>query len=121
LIIAHQYIGQLVKNNDNSIRDAVFGNAGTLIAFRIGVEDAEFIEKEFAPIFNSRDLINIEARNAYIKLLIDNTASKPFNMQTLAIPVGNYVLGEKVKQLARLKYGRDRRLVELEIKKRTRI
>jgi len=121
LIIAHQYISQLVRNNDTSIRDAVFGNAGTIISFRIGVDDSEFLEKEFAPVFNARDLVNIEARNAYIKLLIDGTASKPFNMKTMAIPVGNYVLGEKVKQLARLKYGRDRRLVELDIKKRTRV
>ncbi|MFH1193901.1 MAG: TraM recognition domain-containing protein [bacterium] len=121
LVIAHQYISQLVRNNDTSIRDAVFGNAGTIISFRIGVEDAEFLEKEFAPVFNARDLINIESRNAYIKLLIDNSVSRPFNMQTLPIPVGNPPLGDKIKQLARLKYGRDRRLVELEIRKRTRI
>ena len=121
LVIAHQYIGQLVRSGDSSIRDAVFGNAGTIISFRIGVEDAEFLEKEFAPVFNARDLINIESRNAYLKLLVDNTVSRPFNMQTLPIPVGNSVLGNKIKQLARLKYGRDRRLVELEIKRRTRI
>jgi hypothetical protein len=119
LVIAHQFIGQLVKNNNTYIRDSVFGNAGTMIAFRIGADDADFLEREFAPTYNARDLLNIEKFNVYIKLLIDNTASRPFNMQTLPIPMGNPSLGEKIKQLARLKYGRDRRLVELEIKKRT--
>lgn len=121
LVIAHQFIGQLIKNNNTYIRDSVFGNAGTIIVFRIGADDAEFLEREFAPVFSSRDLLNIEKFNAYIKLLIDNTGSRPFNMHTLPIPVGNPNLGQKITQLARLKYGRDRRLVELEIKKRTRI
>lgn len=121
LIIAHQFIGQLVKNNNTYIRDSVFGNAGTMISFRIGADDADFLEREFAPTYNARDLLNIEKFNVYIKLLIDNTASRPFNMQTLPIPMGNAALGEKIRQLARLKYGRDRRLVELEIRKRTRV
>lgn len=121
LVIAHQFIGQLTKGGDTAIRDAVFGNAGTMILFRIGADDAEFLEKEFAPVFSSRDLLNIEKANAYVKLLIDNTASRPFNMKTLAVPVGNISLSSKISQLARLKYGKDRRLVELEIKRRTRI
>jgi len=121
LVIAHQYIAQLTKGGDTSVRDAVFGNAGTMISFRVGADDADFLQKEFAPVFNARDLINIERSNAYIKLLIDNTTSKPFNIQTLAVPVGNNALGQKIKELARLKYGRDKRLVELEIRKRTKI
>jgi len=121
LIIGHQFIGQLTKNQNTYIRDSVFGNAGTIIAFRIGADDAEFLEREFAPVFNAHDLLNIEKFNAYIKLLIDNTASRPFNMHTISLPVGNQSLGAKIIQLARLKYGRDRRLTELEIKRRTRI
>jgi hypothetical protein len=121
LVIGHQFIGQLTKNQNTYIRDSVFGNAGTIIAFRIGADDAEFLEREFAPVFGAHDLLNIEKFNAYIKLLIDNTASRPFNMHTIPLPVGNQNLGAKIIQLARLKYGRDRRLVELEIKKRTRI
>lgn len=118
LTIAHQYIGQLVKGQDSSIRDAVFGNVGTIIAFKIGVEDAKFIAQEFAPVFNERDLINIEKYNAYVKLLIDNQSARPFNMLTLPIETAGENQSEKIKQLSRLKYGRDLSLVEAEIIKR---
>lgn len=118
LNIAHQYIGQLVKNNDTSLRDAVFGNAGTLAIFRIGVEDSQFLEKEFAPVFTAFDLVNIPARTTYLKLLIDGTAAKPFNMKTLPVPPGNPEIAGLVKELSRLKYGRDRALIEAEILER---
>src|SRR3989339_156181 len=121
LIIAHQYIGQLVKDNKTEIRDAVFGNAGTMIAFRIGVDDAETIAKEFAPVFNEYDVLNIEKYTAYTKLLIDNTASKAFNMQVYPPEKGNREIAEAIKELSRLKYGRDRRIVEAEIAERTRL
>lgn len=119
LNIAHQYIGQLVKNNDTTIRDAVFGNAGTIICYRVGVEDAQFLEKEFAPVFTAYDLVNVPARTAYIKLLINGTASKPFNIKTLPIPPGNPEIVGLVKELSRLKYGRDRALIEAEIAERS--
>jgi hypothetical protein len=115
LNIAHQYIGQLVKNNDTSLRDAVFGNAGTIGVYRVGTEDAQFLEKEFAPTFSAFDLVNVPARNLYLKLLIDGTASKPFNMKTLPFPPGDKEIVPLVKELSRLKYGRDRALVEAEI------
>jgi len=115
LIIAHQYIGQLVKNNDTTIRDAVFGNVGTLVSFKIGVEDAEVIAKEFSPVFNEYDVINIEKATCYIKLLVDNEATKAFNMKTNYLDPGNKELGAKIKELSRLKFGRDRRLVEKDI------
>ena len=121
LNIAHQYIGQLVKDNKTEIRDAVFGNAGTMIAFRIGVDDAETIAKEFAPVFNEYDVLNIEKYTAYTKLLIDNTASKAFNMQVYPPEKGNREIAEAIKELSRLKYGRDRRIVEAEIAERTRL
>lgn len=122
LIIAHQYVSQLVNNNDTKIRDAVFGNAGTIMSFRVGVEDAEVLAKEFAPVFGEFDVINIEKFTAYVKLLIDNTASRPFNMHTFPPqPNGNPKIAEIVKQYSRLKYGRDRRIVEAEIRERSQL
>jgi hypothetical protein len=120
LIIAHQYLGQLVKGNDNSIRDAVFGNVGTWMLFKIGTEDAAVMEKEFSPVFNQFDLINVENRTMYAKLLIDNTASRPFSMNTLyPLPgIRRPELAERIKALSRLKYGQDRNLIEAEIRRR---
>ncbi|MEK7157954.1 MAG: TraM recognition domain-containing protein, partial [Patescibacteria group bacterium] len=121
LIIAHQYIGQLGEKGDESIKNAVFGNVGTIVAFRIGVEDAEFLQKEFEPTFTLNDLVNVEQYTANIKLLIDSTASLPFNMKTIYPPPGNAQLKEPLKQLSRLKYGRDRSGVELEIEERAQL
>lgn len=120
LVIAHQYVGQLVKNNDTAIRDAIFGNVGTMCAFRIGAEDSEFLAKEFAPVFTPFDLINCEAYTANTKLLIDNTASRPFNMSIPPPIKGETKYVEAIKQLSRLKYGRDRDIVEAEILERMR-
>ncbi|TAL20093.1 ATP-binding protein [Patescibacteria group bacterium] len=119
LNIAHQYMGQLAPGGDTKIKDAVIGNVGTMITFRIGIDDAEQLEKEFAPTFSAYDLINIEQYTAYVKLLIDNTAAKPFNMKTLAPQKGDPQLAAAIKQLSRLKFGRDRALVEAEIMERT--
>ncbi len=122
LIVAHQYLGQLVVNQDTFIREAVFGNVGTWALFKIGSEDAEIMEKEFSPVFNKYDLINIEKYTAYVKLLIDNTASRPFSMASLwPLPgVEREDVAGKIKTLSRLKYGQDRKLIEAEIMKRTR-
>ncbi|MCG2690534.1 type IV secretion system DNA-binding domain-containing protein [Candidatus Parcubacteria bacterium] len=124
LIIAHQYLGQLVAHGkDTTIRDAVFGNVGTWILFKIGSEDAEVMDKEFAPVFNKYDLINIERYTAYVKLLIDNTASRPFSMATdWPLPgVYNPETADKIKSLSRLKYGQDRNIIEAEIMRRARL
>lgn len=122
LIIAHQYLGQLTDEKGNSdIRDAVLGNAGTMAAFRIGPEDAELLAKEFAPVFGPYDLMNVEKFTANIKLLVDNETTKPFNMSTYPPTRGNGELGEAIRELSRLKYGRDRRIVEAEIMERTRL
>lgn len=83
LIIAHQYIGQLVTETTTKVRDAVFGNIGTLIAFRVGAADAEFLEKEFFPEFNAQDLVNLPNYNIYLKLMINGITSRPFSAQTL--------------------------------------
>ncbi|MBI2099431.1 type IV secretion system DNA-binding domain-containing protein [Candidatus Uhrbacteria bacterium] len=119
LVIAHQYIGQLVgKGGDTAIRDAIFGNVGTMAAFRVGAEDAEFLSKEFAPVFGPYDLINCDAFTANTKLLIDNTASRPFNVSIPPPIKGDVKLIEAIKNISRLKYGRNRKLVEAEILER---
>lgn len=120
LIIAHQFIGQLTKNNDTTIRDSIFGNVGTMVAFRVGVDDAEFLAKEFAPVFGEYDLVNVEAFTCNIKMLIDNTASRPFNMKPIMPPRGNKELANMIKELSRFKYGRKRALIEAEILERQR-
>jgi hypothetical protein len=121
LIMAHQYIGQLVKNQNTSIRDAIFGNVGSWMVLKVGSDDAEAIEKEFSPVFNKYDLINIEKYTAYVKLLIDNTASRPFSMSTpWPLPgVERDDLKQKIKNLSRLKYGQDRQMIEAGIRKRS--
>ncbi|HTK59879.1 MAG TPA: DUF87 domain-containing protein [Candidatus Baltobacteraceae bacterium] len=121
LIIAHQYIGQISAKGDNTIRDAVFGNVGSMVAFRIGTEDADFLGKEFAPVFTPFDLVNVEAYTANCKLLIDNTGSRPFNMAMYPPPKGDTAITGAIKQLSRLKYGRDRDIVEAEIQERLRM
>ena len=122
LIIAHQYMGQLADDKGKSpIRDAVLGNVGTMLSGRIGPDDAEVLAKEFAPVFGSYDLLNPPQFSYYIKMLIDNEAAKPFNMLTYPPQKGNKDLAAAIKQLARLKYGRDRRIVEAEIMERTQM
>lgn len=124
LIIAHQYMGQLSRGQDTSIRDAVFGNVGSWFLFKIGSEDAETMEREFSPTFSQYDLINVEFRTCYVKLLVDGTATRPFSMKTLDWPpAGTQAregIVEKIRTLSRLKYGQDRNLIEAEINKRLR-
>ena len=122
LIIAHQYMKQMEDNKGKTtVRDAVLGNAGTIVSFRIGVEDAEILAKEFAPVFSAYDLVNVEQYTAYVKLLIDNTAAKPFNMMTYPAKPGNKDLAAAIKELSRLKYGRPREIVEAEIMERAQL
>jgi hypothetical protein len=128
LIIAHQFISQLgiekegSSSIDSRMKDAVFGNAGTMVCFRIGVEDAEIIAKEYAPVFNEFDLVNIDRFNAYVKLMIDGTASRPFNLQTFPKPKdGNTETAQLVRSLSRLKYGRAYAEVSESILERTRL
>lgn len=123
LIIAHQYIGQMVVNKDTAIKDAVFGNVGTMALFRIGSEDAEFMEKEFSPVFNQFDLINIEMFTTYVKLLINNTASRPFSLRS-PWPIAGIErdgIAHRIRSLSRLKYGRDRNIIEAEIMRRAKM
>lgn len=118
LIIAHQFIGQLSSgaNKDTSIRDAIFGNVGTMCVNRIGMDDAEFLAKEFAPVFTEFDLVNVEAFTFNMKLLIDGQASRPFNMAPLRVRnPKTRDLANLIKELSRQKFGRPRASVEAEI------
>jgi len=123
LIIAHQYIGQLSKGQDTEIKDAVFGNVGTSIAFKVGVEDSEFLVKEFAPVFNEYDLVNIDKGTAYIKLLVDNSPTRPFSLKTIwpILGIKRPEIANKIRSLSRLKYGQNAKLVEAEISRRTKL
>ena len=114
LNIAHQFIGQLT----DKIKGSVFGNVGTIASFRVGPEDVEFLEKQFAPIFIARDIVNLNNRNAYVRLLAQGKPVRPFNMETLPPSIGNIGNIDKLKQLSYLKYGRDRMSVEAEILER---
>ncbi|MBI4360096.1 MAG: type IV secretion system DNA-binding domain-containing protein [Candidatus Jacksonbacteria bacterium] len=122
LILAHQYLAQLKdEKGQQRVLDAVLGNVGTLIAFRVGVEDAEVFAKEFSPVFNEYDVVNIDKYRAYVKLLIDNTAAPAFDMATFPPKPGNPELARAVKELSRLKYGRARAEVGAEILERTQL
>ncbi|MFH1405046.1 MAG: type IV secretion system DNA-binding domain-containing protein [Patescibacteria group bacterium] len=121
LIIAHQYTGQLVKNNDTKIRDAVFGNVGTMFTSRIGPEDVELLEKMYSPEFTGYDLINSDKFTWYVKMIVDNSQKKPFTMNFESAPKGDKELLKSYKELSRFKYGRDRAIVEAEIMERTQL
>ena len=114
LIIAHQFIGQLTgSGGDTKIRDSIFGNVGSMFAFRVGSDDAEFLEKEFAPVFSAYDLVNVEAFTCNAKILIDNTASRPFNFgPRYHPPKPPNELTTLIKELSRRKYGVPRAMVE---------
>lgn len=114
LVIAHQFIGQL----EDKIKNAVFGNVGSIAAFRVGAEDGEFLEKQFAPAFSQGDLINIDNRNCYVKMLMNGQTAAPFSMKTVAGPTANPDIAAKAKEFSRLTYGRDRNLVDDEMKEK---
>ncbi|MBM5789983.1 hypothetical protein FJZ23_02775 [Candidatus Parcubacteria bacterium] len=119
LIIAHQYIGQLVRNNDTKIKDAVFGNVGTTFVARIGPEDVETLEKVYTPEFSGYDLMNSDKFTWYVKMVVDNSQVKPFTMNLATAGDGDRELAGGIKELSRLRFGRDRRLVEADILERT--
>ncbi len=112
LTVANQFIGQL----KDEIRNAVFGNVGNLISFRVGNDDAEYLAKQFTPIFNESDLINMENYTSIAKVLIGSKPSVPFSMSGYPYPPNpNNELGKAIKELSRLKYGIQRDIVNNEI------
>ena len=117
LIIAHQYIPQLQEE----IRNAVLGNVGSIGAFRVGANDAEFLEKQFEPEFSRFDLVNLDNFNTILKLMIDNKVYPPFKMEILKPQPGNRSIVEPLKKISELKYGRPKEQVEAEIMERSRL
>ncbi len=115
LTIAHQYIPQLTEQ----IRDSVFGNVGTVGAFRVGATDAEFLEKQFEPGFSRFDLVNLDNFNLILKMMLNNKTSTPFKMQTFPPKKGKMQIIEAIKKISKLKHGRPRAIVEEEILKRS--
>ncbi len=114
MTVAHQFIGQL----DDKIKNAVFGNVGSMATFRVGTDDAEFLEKQFTPVFKQTDIINLDNYNAYVRLLSGGRPTKPFNIVTLAPEMGNPDQVDKLKELSSLVLGRPRAEVEAEIMKK---
>ena len=117
LNIAHQYIAQL----DENIKNAVFGNVGSIAVFRVGSEDAEFLQKQLEPVFSASDIVNLENRNAYVKLLVNGQPEKAFNIETLAPEQGSLEQIAQIKQMSQMKYGRLRAEVEAEIMSKYRV
>jgi hypothetical protein len=115
LTIAHQYISQI----DERIRDSVFGNVGTIGAFRVGAEDAEFLEKQFEPQFSRFDLVNLDNFHVILKMMLNHKISTPFKMQTVAPKKGSTVMVKAIKKISKLKYGQSRSVVEEDIIRRS--
>ena len=111
LNVAHQYIAQL----EEGIKNAIFGNVGSMAVFRVSPEDAAFLEPKFKPTFAASDIIKIDNYNAYVSMLVKGQPTKPFNMHTIAPEPGNMEIVESLKELSYLKYGRDREEIEEEI------
>ena len=116
LNIAHQHISQL----DEKIKGSVFGNVGTVAALRVGSEDAEFLEKQFSPVFTAKDIMNIDNMNVYLKMLSEGRPVRPFSVEFTWAEGGNKEIVEDLKQLSYFKYGQDRNIVEEDIAKRYR-
>jgi len=122
LIVANQFIGQM----DEEVKNAIFGNVGTLAAFRVGVTDANYLQHEFQPVFSEADLINVDRYNAYVKTLVNGEPTQPFSMDltrdlTKEKDVENPRVAELIKEMSRLKYGVDVNAIEAEIGQRARL
>lgn len=122
LTVANQFIGQM----DEEVKNAVFGNVGTLISFRVGVTDASYLQREYQPIFSESDLINVERYHAYMKTIVSNEPVAPFSVDMTKDmnklnSTANDKIAQAIIQLSRLKYGRPKELVEAEITQRSNL
>ena len=113
LTVAHQFIAQLT----DEIKNAVFGNVGSMISFRIGADDAEFLEKQFAPAFSAADLMRVDNYNAFVKLLIKGQPAQPFNIKTLPFKSGTVGHLDALRERSYVLYGRPREDIEEEVAK----
>ncbi|MFA6973392.1 MAG: type IV secretion system DNA-binding domain-containing protein [Parcubacteria group bacterium] len=114
LILAHQYINQLTFDGNTTVKDAVFGNVGTIVSFRVGAEDAEHLENEFDPVFLMNDIVNLSKYHIYLKLMIDGVAGDAFSGTSLppldlSDTAGNE---EKMIRISRERYGKSKAEVE---------
>lgn len=123
LTVANQFIGQMPED----IKNAVFGNVGTIACFRVGVTDANYLQHEFAPTFNEQDLVNIEAQHIYMKTQVSGEPVPPFSVD-LTFPsfdawqaMKKLEVGKAIQELSRLTYGRDRATVERELNERAQL
>lgn len=118
LTVAHQFIAQLT----DEIKDAVFGNVGTMCVFRVGVEDAEYLETQFQPNFTKQDLSNLPIGNAYVRLLVKGQPAPPFSLfvdiEELNSPKKDPAVAEQIREMSRMKYGVPVKEVEAAINKR---
>lgn len=122
LIVANQFVGQM----EEEVKNAIFGNVGTVAAFRVGVTDANYLQHEFQPTFTEADLINIDRFNTYMKTIVGGEPVPPFSMDltrdmSREKALANPRVAELIKELSRLKYGRDATLIEDEIGQRARL
>jgi len=112
LNLAHQFVQQL----EDTIREAVFGNVGSLVSYRVGAEDTEILVKQFEPVFTEYDLLNQERFSAVVRLLVAGTPRRPFSLKTEGPPSGGEVrMRDLVRQLSRETYGRSVVQVEEQI------
>ncbi len=122
LTVANQFIGQV----EEEVKNAVFGNVGTIVSYRVGVTDANYLQHEFSPTFGEDDLLNVERFHAYIKTIVNNEPVSPFSVDTTKdinkIKASESErVAEIIKEMSRLKYGRDVKLVEAEIARRSNL
>jgi hypothetical protein len=120
LTVANQFISQM----DDEVKNAVFGNVGTITSFRLGISDAAFLQKQFSPTFSEHDLLNLGTGEIYMKTLVDGVPKTPFSLRVAASEKkkpGNPKMAEMIKRLSALKYGRPKAIVEAEIAKRARL
>ncbi|MDP3683479.1 MAG: TraM recognition domain-containing protein, partial [Ignavibacteria bacterium] len=120
LCVANQFIGQV----EEEVKNAVFGNVGTIISYRVGVTDANYLQHEFAPTFGEDDLLNVEKYHAYVKTIVNNEPVPPFSIDTTkdlskVKAMESTRVAEIIKEMSRLKYGRDEKLVEAEMERRS--
>lgn len=122
LIVANQFMAQL----EDKIKDAIIGNIGTIMTYRVGTADASFLQNEYAPVFNEQDLLNIPAQTLYTKTQVSGEPLPPFSLNVLKdMNAWNAAMrpeiGNAIKELSKLTYGRDRTMVEAEIATRAKL
>jgi len=121
LILANQYLSQLDEmtvtgGKNTKVRNAVFGNVGTIAIFRVGAEDAEILAEEFLGTFTIEDFVNLPKYNLYIKLMIDGVSQRPFSAETLPLPKKLSVTNkEKIIEFSRQQYGTEKKNIDAEI------